>query len=239
MWKTIHIKTLYKYIFLILVLLVLVFSYQLFDINQINNLVADKEVNAGYSNLTILVFFLRFISIVIPVLPGTYCSVIAGYLFGIKNGLLIIFMADFLSCSSSFMISRKLGREFVQTLLGKRQMQRIERLSKNHIEKNFFLMTALLMTQFFDFVCYAVGLTKVSWKKFMPALIFSILISDAPFVAGGFTIRQLGSFSLEQIINGEVQALRGPYLTIFMVSIIIIFGLAGLNIFLGRKANIN
>ena len=144
MWKTIQIKTLYKYIFLILVLLVLVFSYQLFDINQIHNLVADKEGNAGYSNLTILVFFLRFISIVIPVLPGTYCSVIAGYLFGIKNGLLIIFMADLLSCSLAFMISRKLGREFVQTLLGKRQMQRIERLSKNHIEKNFFLMTALL-----------------------------------------------------------------------------------------------
>lgn len=224
-------KTFYKYVFLILIVLGLIAIYKFFDVNQINIMIEDIDINQHHFNYmaTILIFFLRFISIIIPILPGTYCSILAGYLFGIKTGFVIIFLADFFSCSSSFLISRKLGRDFVNTLLGKRQIERIERISKNLLEKNFFLMTGLLMTQFFDFVCYAVGLTNVSWKKFMPALLFSICISDIPFVAGGYSIREIKSLDIQQIVNGEVQALQGPYLTIFILSVIMIFGLAFLN----------
>ncbi len=239
MSKTIWSKTLYKHIWLIFLIGVLIFSYQAFDISQLNDLLRDYVVNFGGSNLivAILIFCLRFISILIPILPGTYCSVIAGYMFGVESGLLLIFIADFVSCSSSFFLSRKLGRTYLKSLLGERQMQRVERISKNHVEKNFFLMTGLLMTQFFDFVCYAIGLTKVSWKKFMPALIFSICISDLPFVSGGYAIREMGSFRLEQILNGEVQALQGQYLSIFIASVITVFGLAVLNYLISKKIN--
>ena len=62
-------------------------------------------------------------------------------------------------------------------------------------------MTGFLLTSWFDFVCYAIGLTKVSWRRFMPALIFSIVISDAPFVASGNALRQLGDIKVDQILN--------------------------------------
>ena len=36
--------------------------------------------------------------------------------------------------------------------------------------------------------------------------------------------------TLKDVLNGEIQALSGPYLTIFIISILTIFGLAGLDI---------
>ena len=41
------------------------------------------------------------------------------------------------------------------------------------------------MTGFFDFVAYGVGLARAPWRKFLPALILSIAISNPPVVALG------------------------------------------------------
>ena len=141
----------------------------------------------------------------------------AGYIFGIKFGLIIIFFADFLSCSLSFFIARRLGRDFLLRFLGSRQMIKIEGFSNKYLERNFFLMCGFLMTQFFDFVCYAIGLTKIKWQKFAPALIISILISDAPFVSIGNAIKSATNISIKEIINGNIQLNQGPYLMILML----------------------
>jgi uncharacterized membrane protein YdjX (TVP38/TMEM64 family) len=174
----------------------------------------------------------------IPILPGTYCSVIAGYLYGIKYGLAIVFVADFFACSFSFLLSRFFGRDFVGRLLGGRQMHKIENISKRYLEDNFFLMTGLLMTSWFDFVCYAVGLTKISWKKFMPALIFSIIISDIPFVAAGYTLSGFNDVSLKKIFYGEVDIISGNYLFLLIGSAFLVFCLGLLNIFMKNKSKI-
>ena len=63
-------------------------------------------------------FFLRFTSVVIPALPGTAYSVLAGGLLGFSQGLLVICMADICSCSLSFFLSRQFGRSFVHLCNG-------------------------------------------------------------------------------------------------------------------------
>ena len=229
-------KIKYQYILLALLIGLLIFSYQVFDMNSVNRLI-ESNIDGPGIYIALLIFLLRSISIVIPIIPGTYCAVIAGYVYGIEVGLLIMFLADFMSCSSSFMISRNLGRSFVKKLLGKNQMKRVEHIGKQYLEQNFFLMTGFLMTSWFDFVCYAVGLTKLSWKKFMPALILSILISDIPFVAGGYTLSGLNDVGFNQILNGEVDVVKGPYLLILVISAFIIFGIGLLNVFIKNKAN--
>ena len=227
-----------KYLVAACLIFVLVIANKLFDLDLINNLFRDSESILTNQVITaaFLIFILRSVSIVIPIIPGTYCSVIAGYFYGIKIGMILIFFADFISCSCSFFLSRRLGRNFVRRLLGTKQMQRVENISLRYLEQNIFLMTGFLMTQFFDFVCYAVGLTKVSWKKFMPALIISILISDLPFVAGGYTLKGLNGVTLRQLLNGEVQALRGEYLILFIIAVLAIFGLGILSHFIKRKS---
>ena len=163
------------------------------------------------------IFLLRFTSVVIPALPGTAYSVLAGGLLGFTQGLIVICIADLLSCSLSFFISRRFGRTVVQRLVGDRFMLKVDTLSKRHLERNFFLMTGCLMTGFFDFVCYGVGLTKAPWQRFLPALVLSIAISNPPIVALGSGLLEggklvlvfalLGVFGLA-IVTGLVQ--RNP-----------------------------
>ena len=139
------------------------------------------------------IFLLRFTSVVIPALPGTAYSILSGGLLGFSKGLMVICLADVLSCSLSFFLSRQFGRDFVRRFVGQEFMHRIDSFSQRHLERNFFMMTGCLMTGFFDFVCYGLGLTKAPWMRFMPALIISIAISNPPFVALGAGILEGGS----------------------------------------------
>ena len=236
----------FSYIVLAVFILILSISFISFDVNLIEifySAVDRLDTNRFFSLLLIfLLFLLRSVSIIVPVLPGTIFSVASGFQFGFSQGLVIIFCADFLSCSISFLLARKLGRNYISKLLGIRQMRRVESISKDYLEKNYFLMTALLMSGFFDFVCYAIGLTKITWKRFMPALIFSIIISDSPFVASGFAARKIKDIGLKnflgKILNGEVDMISGNYLLLFIISFIIIFALAMINIYLNKRSNI-
>jgi uncharacterized membrane protein YdjX (TVP38/TMEM64 family) len=131
------------------------------------------------------IFALRFVSIVIPIIPGTAFALAAGLSFGLGPGLVVIFIADFISCCVSFALSRRYGRSWVERLIGARFMNRVDRLSQQHLEHNFPLLTAFLMTGFFDFVSYGVGLTKTSFLRFMGALCISIPIAHSPAVILG------------------------------------------------------
>ena len=236
-----------RYIVLTFFIITLSIILKFFDVNLIRDFffdVVDRlDENRFFSLiLIVLLFLLRSISIVIPVLPGTIFSVAAGFQFGFTQGLVIIFCADFIACSISFLLARKLGRNYISRLLGLRQMRRVESISKDYLEKNYFLMTALLMSGFFDFVCYAIGLTKITWKRFMPALIFSIIISDSPFVASGVAagkIKDIGLRNfLQKILNGDVTMISGNFLFLFISSFLIILILAMINIYLNKRSNI-
>ncbi|WP_404784727.1 TVP38/TMEM64 family protein [Altericista sp. CCNU0014] len=133
-----------------------------------------------------LVFFgLRFISVVIPIVPGTAFAFASGLTLGLTEGLLVIVLADFLSCSLSFYLSRRYGRGLVEQLIGQRFMNRVDRLGQQHLERNFPLLTAFLMTGFFDFVSYGAGLTQTAWSRFLGALCISIPIAHTPAVIVG------------------------------------------------------
>ena len=185
----------------------------------------------------LLILLLRLISIVIPILPGTYCLLISGYLFGLVNGLLISFVADLLSCSISFSLSKRFGRKILKKVMSKKYLNKFENLSKKYLEKNFFLLTGFLMTGWFDFVSYGVGLTKLRWRKFLLALIVSVLLSDLPFVATGNGFRKLQNqnFNIKKILDGNVPSLQKEYLIIFIISVILIFSIGIIGTFIDRK----
>ena len=196
----------FRYVIITFFVVILSINIILLDVNIISDffydIVSDLNSNNFFGLILIfLLFVLRSISIIIPILPGTIFSAAAGFQFGFIQGLVIIFFADFISCSISFLLARKLGRNYISRLLGSRQMRRVESISKDYLESNYFLMTALLMSGFFDFVCYAIGLTKITWKRFMPALIFSIIISDSPFVASGFAARKIKDIGLKNFLQ--------------------------------------
>ena len=130
-------------------------------------------------------FLLRGVSIILPALPSSVYSLLAGSLLGFKAGYLTIILSDLVFCSTAFFIARRWGRGPVSRLVGASAMKRIDGFSKNQLEGNFFLMTGLLMTGLFDFLSYAIGISRTHWRLFAPALLISVLISDSILVAVG------------------------------------------------------
>lgn len=175
-----------------------------FGIEQIRQNVSQLGILAP-----VLVLLLRLTSIVIPVLPGTAYSVIAGALFGFWTGLAIIAIADLVACITNFFIAKRYGHDLVQKLVREQFMDKVNQLSHKYLERNFFLLTGVMMTGVFDFVCYAVGLTQMSWRTFLGALGLSIIIAKPPIVALGagifeggrllFGVALLGMFVLAMI----------------------------------------
>lgn len=152
--------------------------------------------------IPVILFLLRLVSIVIPALPGTVYSISAGALLGFQLGIVVICLADLISCSISFALSRKYGRKLVKKIVGPKFIDRVDRLSQKHLEDNIPLLTGFLMTGFFDFVCYGAGLTKIKLYKFAIALIASIAISNPPIVALGAGILEGGKILLGFAILG-------------------------------------
>jgi SNARE associated Golgi protein. len=99
--------------------------------------------------------------------------------------LLIVALADLASCTFNFYIARRYGRDLVERFVGQSFMEKVDRLGQRHLERNFFLMTGFLMTGLFDFVAYAIGLTKTRWQSYVIALLVSILIAKPLWVAAG------------------------------------------------------
>ena len=130
-------------------------------------------------------FSLRGVSIVLPALPSTVFSLVAGAVLGFRSGFITMVVADLIFCQAAFLLARNYGRGPVRKLVGDRAMGIIEGFNRNQLEGNPFLLSGLLMTGLFDFVCYAVGLGGTHWRAFILPLLFSVMLSDAPIVALG------------------------------------------------------
>lgn len=177
-------------------LIILVVALGVRFVNQVGIEQIRSNVKQFGSWAFLIVGGLRLTSVIIPALPGTAYSILAGGLLGFVPGLITICLADIISCSLSFVLSRRYGRSFITRLVGDRIMSRIDRLIQRNLENNFFLMTAFLMTGLFDFVSYGIGLTKTPWQKFAPALLISIAISNPPIVALGAGLLESGKLLL-------------------------------------------
>tara|TARA_Y100000589_G_scaffold316236_1_gene340769 strand:- start:640 stop:1236 length:597 start_codon:yes stop_codon:yes gene_type:complete len=183
---------------------IILFLIQNYGIEPLRNKVESMGIWAPFG-----IFILRGISIILPALPSSAYSLLAGSLLGFRTGYFTILISDIIFCQLAFLIARNYGRGPVKKIVGIKAMQRIESFNQNQLEENFFLMTGLLMTGLFDFLSYAIGIGGTRWKIFTPALLISLLISDSILVAVGAGVSQgaglllgvalLGMFALATI----------------------------------------
>ena len=191
-------------VFFIAIFVVLIYLIQNYGIEPLRNKVESMGIWAPLG-----IFLLRGISIILPALPSSAYSLLAGSLLGFQKGYITIVVSDVVFCQAAFFIARYFGRGPVRSLVGSKAMKRIESFNQKQLEGNFFLMTGLLMTGLFDFLSYAIGIGGTRWKIFTPALLISLLITDSIIVAFGAGVSQgarlfllialLGMFALATI----------------------------------------
>tara|TARA_B100000214_G_C23881478_1_gene587454 strand:+ start:120 stop:767 length:648 start_codon:yes stop_codon:yes gene_type:complete len=177
--------------------ILLVFLIQTYGIEPLRSAVKEMGIWAPLG-----ILLLRGISVILPALPSSVYSLLAGSLLGFKTGYLTIFISDLIFCQLAFLIARNFGRTPVRKLVGIKAMKKIESFNHNQLEGNFFLMTGLLMTGLFDFLSYALGIGGTRWRLFTPSLIISLLISDSIIVAVGAGVSQGAGIMLGAALLG-------------------------------------
>ena len=206
MWEGLHhcdphsVQRFRRFLLIAAVIAGLAVLFHLINVHGLEPIRAQVERLGVWAPLGIL--FLRGVSIILPALPSTAYSLLAGALLGFQTGFITIVVCDLIFCQAAFLLASNYGRGPVQRLVGERAMSTIESFSRNQLEGNPFLLTGLLMTGLFDFVSYAAGLGGIPWRAFALPLVVSVLLSSAPIVALGAGIFSGGKWLLIGAVFG-------------------------------------
>ena len=127
-------------------------------------------INYLDSGVGTLYFALIYIVAVVLILPGSWLSLLGGFLYGPLLGTLIVFFSAFLGATISFFLSEKLFAEKVQNILkGFPQVSLLEKIIKKGGLK-LIILTRLSPVFPFSLLNYFYGLNRVNYKDFAISL---------------------------------------------------------------------
>jgi uncharacterized membrane protein YdjX (TVP38/TMEM64 family) len=184
---------------LALVLFGAIAAYFIFDLGQYLSLenfkasqaeiVAAKDANPA---LYIAGFFLLYVAVTGLSIPGAaIMSLVAGALFGVVLGTLIVSFASTMGATLAFLSSRYLLRDWVQGKFGERLRAVDDGLEKDGA---FYLFTLRLIPVFPFFVInLLMGLTRIKTGTFFGVSQIGMLPATIVFVNAGTQISRIES----------------------------------------------
>lgn len=184
---------------LVLVLLGTIVAYFVFDLGQILSLenfkasqadiVAAKDANPL---LYISGFFLLYVAVTGLSIPGAaIMTLIAGALFGVLIGTIIVSFASTMGATLAFLSARFVLRDWVQGKFGERLRAIDEGLEKDGA---FYLFTLRLIPVFPFFVInLLMGLTRIKTRTFFWVSQLGMLPATIVFVNAGTQISRIES----------------------------------------------
>lgn len=142
----------------------------------------------------ILFVILCALSLVVAPLSGSSLFIVGGALFGKEKGFALSLLASTIGCSLNFWISRCLGRKVVARLVGKNNLQELDKFTGQIQGNRGIIYLGLIMPISQDIISYAAGLTPISYSRFLIALIGSGIIVIAAYI-------YLGTSLLEALVR--------------------------------------
>jgi len=155
------------------------FSYALdFVISRFVRLDEERIVGwiENFGALGPVVYILLLAStIIFTPLPSVVVDIAGGLAFGTFLGTIYTLAGGMLGATVNFYISRRLGRGFVERRLGQRAMTQIDMYAERMGAKLIFL-TRLIPLFNFDWVSYAAGLTRITYRSYAIASLLGMLL---------------------------------------------------------------
>ena len=142
----------------------------------------------------VVIICLIAIAIIITPVPSAPIALVSGALYGHTFGTIYVVIGALLGASLAFMISRKLGYDYINRKLHHRMPVKIVG-SQNTLMMIVFV-TRLAPFISFDVISYAAGLTKLTVWRFILATLMGI-------VPISFILAHLGS----EVKDGEIESI--------------------------------
>jgi uncharacterized membrane protein YdjX (TVP38/TMEM64 family) len=180
-----------------LILTIYVF-WQINELGWLDMLKNQEKMAILIKNLGILgpvaIVFLIATAIIISPLPSAPVALVSGALYGHTFGTIYVVLGALSGALIAFMISRKLGYDYVNRKLH-------HRLPVNIVGSQNTLMLIVFFTRLapfisFDVISYAAGLTKLTFGRFILATLMGIIPIS-------FVLAHLGS----EVENGEMKSI--------------------------------
>jgi len=149
-------------------------------------------LDSGWGIFTFVLFYIIF---VLLILPASWLSLLAGFLYGPYFGSIIVFLSAFIGASISFLLAKEYFVKKIVTIISR--FPKIKLLEKiiNKGGLKLIILTRLSPLFPFSILNYFYGLNKVSYKDFSIGLLF--------IIPGTYLYCALGSLSnnLDEIKN--------------------------------------
>ena len=149
-------------------------------------------LDSGWGIVTFVFFYI--ISVLL-ILPASWLSLLAGFLYGPYFGSIVVFLSAFIGASISFFLAKEYFVKKIVTIISR--FPKIKLLEKiiNKGGLKLIILTRLSPLFPFSILNYFYGLNKVSYKDFSIGLLF--------IIPGTYLYCALGSLSnnLDEIKN--------------------------------------
>jgi len=149
-------------------------------------------LDSGWGIVTFVFFY---IVSVLLILPASWLSLLAGFLYGPYFGSIVVFLSAFIGASISFFLAKEYFVKKIVTIISR--FPKIKLLEKiiNKGGLKLIILTRLSPLFPFSILNYFYGLNKVSYKDFSIGLLF--------IIPGTYLYCALGSLSnnLDEIKN--------------------------------------
>lgn len=164
-----------------------------------------------------LTFGLIYIIATVFALPGSVLTLVGGLLFGALWGTAINLISATVGACICFLLSRYLGREFIQKLL--RKKTKLEGIDDKIGKHGFYSVLYLRLIPLFPFnmLNFGLGLTKVSFKDYFLGTLFGM-------IPGAFAYTSLGAagqhVSLTSLESWQDYRVWGPFVLVILLTLI-------------------
>lgn len=114
-------------------------------------------------------------TIIFTPLPSVVVDIAGGLAFGTFFATIYTIAGGMLGATVNFYIARRLGRGFVERRLGQRAMTQID-MYADRMGARLIFLTRLIPLFNFDWVSYAAGLTRMSYRSYAIASVLGMLL---------------------------------------------------------------
>lgn len=172
-------RELQNIIFIIFLLLILASILLYYFLADEFSLTEFRSGLAGFGVLAPLVFIIIY-TLGTIFIPSTPFMALAGILFGFKYGLIYTIIGGLLSSVITFNISRKLGQEKVENILGHKYLKRLEKYNKKLETGAFWDLVILraLPIMPFNILNIIMGVSRIQISDYILGTIIGLIPSN-------------------------------------------------------------
>ncbi len=189
-----------KKIVLLIVIVLIVSAYLLFDGQKYLSLGFFQDIYRDQPQATALVYFVIYVVAAGLSLPGAaLLTIIAGMIFGLWTGLLLVSFASSLGATLAFIVSRFLLRDWVQNKFSSHLVSVNRGIEK---DGSFYLFTLRLIPVIpFWVINLVMGLTPMKVLTFYLVSQVGMLAGTAVYVNAGAELGAVEEFSAAGILT--------------------------------------